>query len=80
MIDALAIFVVTTIVGGWLASVEFKLRRLEDSMNVRPTRDEIDYDLNTRLKAVEDRHNDLKEDVLYIRLQLDKLIDRLTQK
>lgn len=80
MIDTLAIFVVTTIVGGWLASVEYKLRRLEDNMTVRPTRDEIDYDLTTRLKAVEDRHNDLKEDVLYIRLQLDKLIDRLTQK
>jgi len=73
-------WILTGVVGLWLGSMELRMRRQEDKMTRRPDRYEVIKEIDVRLEPIKVQQAELKEDIKYIRAQVDKVIDRLSDK
>lgn len=78
-IDLISI-ILTSVIGLWLGSMELRMRKQEDKMTRRPDRYEVIKEIDVRLEPIKVQQVELKEDIKYIRAQVDKVIDRLTEK
>ena len=73
-------WLIPCVVGLWLGSIEVRIKMAENKLARRPDRYEIIKEIDVRLKPLQVQQSELKEDILYIRHQLDKLIERLVDK
>ena len=73
-------WLIPTIVGLWLGSIEVRIKMAENKLTRRPDRYEVIKEIDIRLEPLKVQQSELKEDILYIRKQLDKLVDRLADK
>lgn len=78
-IDLISI-ILTSVVELWLGSMELRMRKQEDKMTRRPDRYEVIKEIDVRLEPLKVQQIELKEDIKYIRAQVDKVIDRLAEK
>ena len=73
-------WLIPCVAGLWLGSIEVRIKMAENKLTRRPDRYEIIKEIDVRLKPLQVQQSELKEDILYIRHQLDKLIERLVDK
>lgn len=73
-------WLIPTIVGLWLGSIEVRIKMAENKLTRRPDRYEVIKEIDIRLEPLKVQQSELKEDIIYIRTQLDKLLERLGSK
>lgn len=68
------------VVGLWLGSIELRIKMAENKLTRRPDRYEVIKEIDIRLEPIKVQQENIKEDISYIRNQLDKLLERLGNK
>lgn len=66
-------------IGGWMASIEYRIRANNQALCQRPTRDEVKEDIETHTTYLQNGHKDIKEDLRRLEDKIDRLINRLSK-
>lgn len=74
--ESIVLGLITTIVSLWLGSIEWRLRNVDEKMSEKPSRDEVEKDINLRLEVVKSIQADIKEDLKDIKHKLDNLLGK----
>lgn len=73
--EPILVGLISTIVGLWLGSVEWRLRNMDTRMRNAPSREEVEKQIDLKNEALRVMQKEIKEDVRDINKKLDALIN-----
>lgn len=73
--EALLLKIVSVIGGVWLASIEWRLRSVDQKLRQVPSRREVNTQIDIKSEAIKVLQQEIKEDVKEIKEKLDRLIE-----
>lgn len=73
-------YVVTSIVGLWLGSVEIRLRNQNKDISQKPDRTEVDYLINIKSEATKLEVREVRDDIKRLEAKIDALVDAILKK
>lgn len=73
--DSILTYIITTILGLWLGSLEYRLKKHNEQIAEKPSRKEVNVITDYRLEALKASDGDLRDDIKRLEQKVDKLID-----
>jgi len=68
--------IVTAIIGLWLGSMEYRMRKLREDSSDKVSRKEVNELIDLKQEVVKQVAEDTREDIREIKQKLDKLLER----
>lgn len=75
MLEYSLLGIMITILGIWFGSIEMRIRKMDDKLRDVPSKLEVSKEIEVRQEALKVMQQEIKEDIRYMRNQLDKLIE-----
>tara|TARA_R100001143_G_C3330869_1_gene119353 strand:- start:414 stop:641 length:228 start_codon:yes stop_codon:yes gene_type:complete len=63
-----------TVIGGWIGSIEFRMRQINDKLRDVPTREEVGNTIDIKQESIKVLQLEIKEDIKELTKKVDKLI------
>lgn len=80
MVEAVLLGIVSTVVGLWLGSIEWRFRGMDARMRHAPDREEVERTIDMKQEAQDVMQENLREDIKELKVKLDKLLEMQLRK